>query len=719
MEGDEIRVKEVEEKDDRREGKTIMLGIRTDSKSRELLTWTLVNVAISGDRVVAVHVRRLSNPSEGSDQYVDELEPMRKAYEGFCSLIQIDLVIKICRGFSVRRTLVRQAKSFSASYLILGEAKSSRAIRFSLTSIPKYCAKRLPPECSVAAVNNGKIVFGRGAVERRRVAGDDGKPSSFLLLHRKSMRGEPLDCLLEIKGQEDALLKEKCSVCGTFTGTQCSSKVTVDESLLEFKSDSPISSNSSVAFGIQEPTDEVGSSRSIARRTKLTHRRTISMEGSRTPLVQLAKWISGRSSTYSPNHSVGKHRRSDTFTASSLYKEDRLSSFHLKENNLRINIEYLQEKYSLWCKLFSYVELMQATCNFSVDRVIGKGGSSLVYKGILPDGKELAIKALKPSKDSMQQFILEIDVITTLNHKNIISLLGFCLEDNNLVLIYDFMSRGSLEEILHGSKEHKCALNWYNRYKISIAVAEALNYLHGCGVAESVIHMDVKSSNILLSEDFVPKLSDFGLARRPTELVSHISCNYFAGTFGYLAPEYLMFGQISTKTDVYAFGVVLLELISGRKPINSDGIKGDQSLVMWAMPILQSGKYQELVDPRLDGKYDVEQMEWMVLAAALCLKRVSQSRPTMPYVLKLLHGDRDSVKWAKSQVDSSGNSTNLEDDDPCFIPDIKSHESVLMLNSEVDSPSASSNELLPCFTTDGTTVEDYLLGRLTRSSNLD
>ncbi|XP_020688785.1 leucine-rich repeat receptor-like serine/threonine-protein kinase At2g14510 isoform X4 [Dendrobium catenatum] len=716
MEGEGIRINDLEVKDERKDRKTIVLGIRTDSKSRELLTWTLVNVAISGDRVVAIHVHRLSYPFDGSDQYVDKLEPMRRAYEGFCSLIQIDLVIKICRGFSVRRTLVQQAKSYSASYLILGETKSSNAIRFSLTSIPKYCATRLPPECSVVAVNNGKIVFGRGAVVlvKRRVTGHDGKTSNFLLLHRKSLRGDPLDCLLDIKGQEDAMV-EKCSVCGTVPGTPCSSNVMADGCLLDSKSDAPICSNSSVAVGIQEPTDEVVSSWSIARRTMSNHRRTISMEGSRTPLVQLAKWISGRSTTCSPNRSVGKHRRSDTFTACSLYKEDSLSPFFIEESNLRINREYMQENYSLWWKYFSYVELMQATCNFSVDRVIGKGGSSLVYKGILSDGKELAVKALKPSKDSMRQFVLEIDIITTLNHENIISLLGFCLEDNNLLLIYDFMSRGSLEEILH---EHKRSLNWCDRYKISIAVTEALKYLHGYGGTEPVIHMDVKSSNILLSEDFVPKLSDFGLARRSTESVSHISCNNLAGTFGYLAPEYFMFGQVSTKTDVYAFGVVLLELLSGRRPINSMGIKGDQSLVMWAMPILQSGKYQELMDPRLDGKYDVEQMEWMALAASLCLKRDSQSRPTMPYVLKLLHGDKDSVKWAKSLVDS-GNSINSEDDDQTFIPDIKSHLNVVLLNSEVGSPSASSNELLPGFTTDGTFVEDYLLGRITRASSLD
>lgn len=237
------------------------------------------------------------------------------------------------------------------------------------------------------------------------MAGNDGKTSTFLLQHRKSMRGEQLDCLLEIEGRKcsiyddniipfpctigvvsnyylsfisgidldinsiaDASLEEKCSVCGTVSGSQCSSKAMVDGCLLECKSDTPISSNSSATSGIQEPIDEVRSSWSITRRTILTHRRTVSMEGSRTPLVQLAKWISGRSSTYSPHRSVGMHRRSDTFTAGSFYKEDNLSPFHPEECNLQINKEYLQEKYSLWCKLFSFVELMQATCNFSVGK---------------------------------------------------------------------------------------------------------------------------------------------------------------------------------------------------------------------------------------------------------------------------------------------------------------------------------------------------------------
>ncbi|KAG0497319.1 hypothetical protein HPP92_002010 [Vanilla planifolia] len=738
---------EEEGKEGRKDVRTVVLGIRTDAKSRELLTWALVNVAVPGDRVVAVHVRRFSSSSaECLDPFEKELEPMRKAYEGFCCLRQIDLVIKICSGFSVRRTLVRQVKMYSASHLILGEAKSCTALRSSLTSIPKYCAKWLPHECSVVAVNNGKIVFERRAVDRK-VMGYRCRISRLLLEFRKSMIGDSLDCQLLIKEQEesindnsssgqsnssgfedglscspsidlnhsstavDSLQEDKCSVCGTVSTSQCSSKERFDELQHEPKADTSVVSNVAPC-GVQETTDQVRSSWFALRRAMATHRRTISIDGSRSSLVQWTKWISGRSSTSSPNSSVGKHWRPGTLLASRADKDLDLYPFYLEEGSLQFKLESLQEKYACSCKLFSYKELVQATCDFSADRLIGKGGSSRVYKGILPDGEELAVKTLKLSKDAVQEFVLEIDIITSLNHKNIISLVGFCFE-NSLILIYDFLFMGSLEDNLHGREEHKSSLNWSDRYKISIGIAKALDYLHGNGAPETIIHMDVKSSNILLSESLEPKLSDFGLARRPTESISGIACNKnLAGTFGYLAPEYFMFGQISTKTDVYAFGVVLLELLSGRKPIETGGTMGATNLVMWAKPMLQTGRFHELVDPTLEEEYDGEQMERMILAASLCLFRDPQSRPAIPCVLKLLQGDLETVNWGKLQVDASETGESFGDDSSYLSHDIKSHHTLLMPDFENDSPSASSSEHTADFTTDSNSMEDYLQGRL-------
>ncbi|PKA47956.1 putative receptor-like serine/threonine-protein kinase [Apostasia shenzhenica] len=566
----ENRAKEAGERE-KKEGKTLVVGIRTDSRSRELLTWALVNVAVTGDRVVAVHVLRFASSSAADiDLCVEELEPMRRAYEGFCSLRQIDLMIKVCRGFSVRRTLVRQVRSFSAAHLILGESKGSRAIRTSLTSIPKYCSKRLSPECSIVAVNNGKIVFGRGVL-----------------------------------------------------GGQNSSK-----------SDSSAVSTSVVSLEKEETQTEEAfkPSRSLLRWPVITHRKTNSIDGSAASLLHWAKRISSRSSTSSPVDFVGRHTRSDTSAEANRRMDLCLSPFHDGEGNLQMKLQSLQEKCASFCKLFSYKELVQATCNFSPDRLIGKGGSSQVYKGTLPDGKELAVKVLKPSKDSLKVFLLEIDIITTLSHKNVISLLGFCFEEKNLMLINDLFPRGSLQKNLHGPEERRCSLGWSDRFKISMGLAEALNYLHGDDDAKAVIHLDVKSSNVLLSENFEPKLSDFGLATRSTASVSQMLRNGLTGTFGYLAPECFMFGQVSTKTDVYAFGVVLLELISGRKPISTGGIRSDESLVVWAKLKLQSGKALELADPSLNCEYDHNQMERTVLAASLCLKKDSRSRPSMSHV---------------------------------------------------------------------------------------
>ncbi|KAL3621805.1 hypothetical protein CASFOL_034291 [Castilleja foliolosa] len=194
-------------------------------------------------------------------------------------------------------------------------------------------------------------------------------------------------------------------------------------------------------------------------------------------------------------------------------------------------LEGLQEKYAATCRIFKFHELVNATFNFLPGNIIGKGGCSRVCRGCLPDGKELAVKILKPSEDVIKEYILEIEIITTLHHKNIISLFGFCFEYNNLLLVYDFLPRGSLEENLHGNKNKPLELGWNERYRVAIGVAEALEYLHNRD-DQPVIHRDVKSSNILLSEDFEPQLSDFGLAKWATASSSHITCTDVAGTFG-------------------------------------------------------------------------------------------------------------------------------------------------------------------------------------------
>ncbi|KAK2981328.1 hypothetical protein RJ640_017004, partial [Escallonia rubra] len=369
-------------------------------------------------------------------------------------------------------------------------------------------------------------------------------------------------------------------------------------------------------------------------------------------------------------------------------------------------LEGLHEKYSATCRLFEYQELLSATLNFKPESMIGKGGSSQVYRGCLPDGKELAVKILKTSEDVLNEFVLEIEIITALHHKNIVSLFGFCFEDNNLLLVYDFLSRGSLEENLHGSKKDPLSFGWSERYKVAVGVAEALDYLHS-GSAKPVIHRDVKSSNILLSDDFEPQ-------------VVYLDSIYIF----YLAPEYFMYGKVNEKIDVYAFGVVLLELLSGRKPISNEYPKGQESLVMWAKPILNSGKFAQLLEPSLGINHDTDQMEMMVLAATLCIRRAPRARPQMSLVLKLLQGDLEVLKWARLQVNASEGSDAVKqimntldcsdalEDEDFSHSNLKSHLNLALLDVEDSSLSMSSIE-------QSVSLEDYLRGRWSRSSSFD
>ncbi|XP_021692697.2 protein kinase STUNTED isoform X2 [Hevea brasiliensis] len=317
------------------------------------------------------------------------------------------------------------------------------------------------------------------------------------------------------------------------------------------------------------------------------------------------------------------------------------------------------------CKQFSYEELERVTHKFSSENLIGEGGCSNVYKGSLRRGKLVAVKILKQYKEAWNDFSLEVDIMSSLKHKHIIHLIGVCIEDDHLILVYDFLSKGSLEKRLKGYNE-KSILPWKVRFKVAIAVAEALNYLHN-GCSRSIIHRDVKSSNILLSDDFQPQLSDFGLATWGPEDTAYMTSSDIVGTFGYIAPEYFMHGRVSDKIDIYSFGIVLLELLTGKKPISSEGIKGQESLVMWAMPLLESGKVEALVDPMLDGEFDTVQMHRMVLAATLCIKQSPRLRPKASQILNLLREEKEVREWMNDYVNDLQKSSHEELDD--FFPE--------------------------------------------------
>lgn len=253
---------------------------------------------------------------------------------------------------------------------------------------------------------------------------------------------------------------------------------------------------------------------------------------------------------------------------------------------------------------------------------------------------------------------------------------------------------------------------WELRYNVAVGIAEGLDYLHN-ELSRPVIHRDIKSSNILLSDGFEPKLSDFGLAIwGPTDSSFLIQADV-VGTFGYLAPEYFMYGKLSDKIDVYAFGVVLLELLSGKRPISFENLKGQQSLVMWAKPIIESGDVKGILDPNLNGNINETQMHRMIRAATLCITRSGRLRPKMRQILELLRGEKEVEKWGETPNEEMESQEQHDDEVyPNSRPEL--HLSVAMLDVDDDCTSFSSMEQSSNFSTD-----EYLKERWSRSSSFN
>ncbi|KAL5714372.1 non-specific serine/threonine protein kinase [Ranunculus cassubicifolius] len=272
---------------------------------------------------------------------------------------------------------------------------------------------------------------------------------------------------------------------------------------------------------------------------------------------------------------------------------------------------------------FSFDELAAATDNFGPENLIGKGGHAEVYKGFLSDGQLVAVKRLMKKQTEEERtgdFLSELGIIAHIDHPNAARLLGFGV-DGGLHLVLQFSPHGSLASLLHGTE---ASLDWGVRFRVALGIAQGLNYLHR-GCSRRIIHRDIKASNILLTEDYEPQISDFGLAKWLPDQWAHHIVFPIEGTFGYLAPEYFMHGIIDEKTDVFAFGVLLLELITGRRAVDSTRL----SLVLWAKPHLDTINIKELVDPRLGDAYDVVEMKNMITTASICIHHLSPKRPDM------------------------------------------------------------------------------------------
>ncbi|XP_043805659.1 receptor-like serine/threonine-protein kinase ALE2 isoform X2 [Manihot esculenta] len=297
-------------------------------------------------------------------------------------------------------------------------------------------------------------------------------------------------------------------------------------------------------------------------------------------------------------------------------------------------------------RTFPYPELEKATEKFSSKRILGEGGFGRVYHGIMEDGTEVAVKLLtRDNQNGDREFIAEVEMLSRLHHRNLVKLIGICIEGRTRCLVYELVPYGSVESHLHGLDKTSGPLDWDARLKISLGAARGLAYLHEDSNPR-VIHRDFKASNVLLEDDFTPKVSDFGLAREATEGSHHISTRVM-GTFGYVAPEYAMTGHLLVKSDVYSYGVVLLELLSGRKPVDMSQPPGEENLVTWARPLLTSREgLEQLVDPSLAGTYDFDDMAKVAAIASMCVHPEVTNRPFMGEVvqaLKLIYNDMDET----------------------------------------------------------------------------
>ncbi|KAG6740593.1 hypothetical protein POTOM_056048 [Populus tomentosa] len=341
-------------------------------------------------------------------------------------------------------------------------------------------------------------------------------------------------------------------------------------------------------------------------------------------------------------------------------------------------------------KTFSKSDIERATSSFDASRILGEGGFGLVYSGVLEDGTKVAVKVLKRNdQQGGREFLAEVEMLSRLHHRNLVKLIGICTEECSRSLVYELIANGSVESHLHGSSlalsefsyldqesylldkesmfynmnmlvwvDKESALNWDARIKIALGAARGLAYLHEDS-SPRVIHRDFKSSNILLEHDFTPKVSDFGLARTALDEENRHISTQVMGTFGYVAPEYAMTGHLLVKSDVYSYGVVLLELLTGRKPVDMSQPPGQENLVTWARPFLTTKEGLEvIIDPTLAPDVPFDSVAKVAAIASMCVQPEVSHRPFMSEVvqaLKLVSNECDEAK----ELDSRSSSQDL------------------------------------------------------------
>ncbi|KAL0454076.1 UNVERIFIED_CONTAM: Proline-rich receptor-like protein kinase PERK2 [Sesamum latifolium] len=606
--------------------KNVVVGVRFDGHAQELLDWALMQVACPGDGVVAIHVCRNSGCASNERRLLDGF---LEGYQVLCKKQKVGLSGEVFNGNSLRKVLVREAKKRSASAVIVGITKHSAFGGWA--SVAKYCIQRLPPTTDVISIYNGKVIFSR--CSKLQLEGPVKAPEPRFCLADNSMFKDN-----QSEFEESEILETRRY---SFDGR---------DSIMTSRNDvlSPVGRHKRGSLSlIPLPVEDFTEQRPgwpLLQTPSLTTQKA--KEARKMSVVQ---WVMSL-----PRRSLSEVSESDSAASRTEDSLERENGEIACRKKLQKNLELILKKNPAVCDVFSHDVLRKSTSEFSSGNLIGKGGCNSVYKGILPQGKPVAVKILESSKEAWKDFMREVDIMTTVKHKRITPLLGICIKDNTLLSAYDFLSKGNLEENLHSKSKENSVLPWEVRFQIAVGVAEALNYLHS-ECPKPVIHRDV---------NYVTLDWRYG---GPTT-ASFLMDTDVVGTFGYLAPEYFMYGKISDKIDVYAFGVVLLELLSGRNRL------------VWklqkAKPKLENGDLKSMLDPNLDGSIDETQMQRMALAAKLCLTQAARSRPTMNQILSILNGEEQKLECRKHN-----DSETHDDNDDEVYPDssAESHLSLAFL----------------------------------------
>ncbi|KAJ6853933.1 uncharacterized protein M6B38_100155 [Iris pallida] len=375
---------------------------------------------------------------------------------------------------------------------------------------------------------------------------------------------------------------------------------------------------------------------------------------------------------------------------------------------------------------FTFEELAMATDGFSDANLLGQGGFGYVHKGMLPNGKEVAIKQLKiGSGQGEREFQAEIDIISRVHHKHLVSLVGYCISGSERLLVYEYVPNRTLEFHLHG--KDRPTMDWPTRLKIALGSAKGLAYLHE-DCHPKIIHRDIKAANILLDFKCEAKVADFGLAKFASDNNTHVSTRVM-GTFGYLAPEYASSGKLTDKSDVFSFGVMLLELITGRRPVDSNQTYVEDSLVDWARPLLtralEDGNYDTLVDRNLGRNYNPNEMARMIACAASCVRHSARRRPRMSQIVRALEGDvsledlNEGIKPGHSTHYSSYSSSDYDANQ--YNEDMKKFRKMALTSrdytsSEYSAPTSEYGQIPSASGSEGEHTREMEMGKMKKKT---